>query len=115
MPTYADTIQAGTPAVFDTVFYDRLTGEAGDPATVYFSWQLAGDSAPRDVWLYPTVITRYVDADGLPHYRAIVATLDLAPAGTNIDMTGQWDTSGGITVSKSIDVLLTAPEIISPL
>ncbi len=112
--TLADTIQAGTPAVFDTVFYNEITKEPGDPSTVYFSWWLDGDAEPRGQYLYPTMITRYVDSNDIPHYQVIIPTLGLAPVGSNIRMIGQWDTEGGITLSDSVAVLLMAPAIPSP-
>lgn len=111
---FEDTVQAGIPEVFSAVFYDALTDEAGDPGIVKFSWETP--LADPTTYIYGTggEITRVV-VNELPTYSVTVPTLGLAPDGDKTVLTGQWDTGDGITFSGSIDVLVMAPDIPSPL
>jgi hypothetical protein len=108
--TTALTITAGNDVTFTTEIYDAVTKVLADPDTVDFSYAV-NDGTPT-VTSYPSedVITRV--GEGI--YNCKVTTLGMAPTGTVVTLTGQWDTQGGYDLNGALDVLVEAPELPSP-
>lgn len=104
------SIQGGNEVEFDALFSNADTKEPVDPTHVAFSWSV-NEGTPT-VYTYGSGI-QIVRLD-VGSYRVRVGTIDMAPAGSIVDLTGQWDTLGVVDVSEAITVRVSAPKIPSP-